>query len=1071
MSVAPSTQGETKNDEAKNNATPTEKPHQPTGGKLFYQDEIGLSGWSEHQDEDNGRKYWFSSVTQESTWTEPAEVTAARTVVGHGDEVKTNNILPRTVDAHVGKIFGDDRRPGTAIAPPMIEEEAYVPVSFAKARLETMEEGMKVQQKRFINQTGKLAEYYGIVEEATQAHYLAFINGLKNKAIRRIGHYKAVLEKVNKEHADYVKTAEETINSTEAKNSQLEVEKAALLKQMKEERETLKKQQADALSALHNAEGVEAQNRRKQAEVMAAALKAERTDLSRVHDQVLEDVKTMQKEHDESLSQVTQVVEKLSIQMKKEIEIAAAKAKADGIASGTASGTAAAVEAAAAEREVREKQAQENKLAQENKQAQEEKENPNNDALEVTKTSSASPSSSLKTTTTTTTTAIDSKMVDDLNIELENVKQQATALRNELDANRKAAEEVTQSLAASSDSNDIDSIKAQLSASQQSKAMVTNKNKSLLIELETTKKQVKAAKEATKTAVNAAALSTTSSASSSSTAMDTVENDRLKKELNTMKLELKKARQQSGSVEGQTNDRGGGGGGGGGGGAAIAPLSSSPAIEGNASVEETDALRNQLEASHSELEAAREELTALRAAMDAASEDTVNNNENNEENNGEGMNEEERARIEAEHNEKLRAIEQQKSQLEAQLKAASAAANAAASAAAQTNSATSSSPATTSNSAMHARIRKCIGDGRTMWGSGDKAGCAKLYLDNAIDISKELGDDAPGVKLLKAGIKKAKGKPGPRAAVAVRKAFDAYLKAVPEKDAADGETGGDTGVSSGNANAGPSPADARKMKELQDQLSQLKKDKDMAIQQKATSSSNTSNSNSGNTGGRSPRSISSNEKALKARLKSTEARLKSATTKFKTVENELKDVKKQLASGGGGSHSAPPAAAAASSSKGDKKKEKELIKKVKTLEKTIKDNAMVVRKLEAKVEKANAAATKNAGNDGAAEKAMGKRVAMMEKKSKKAMEEVTTKFETRIATTDKKLKKETARGNEAEELSKTLQLQVDDLKKKLHDLAGQGKEMEELRAQAAEATEAKAAAAESAKVAELMVSI
>ena len=87
--------------------------------------------------------------------------------------------------------------------------------------------------------------------------------------------------------------------------------------------------------------------------------------------------------------------------------------------------------------------------------------------------------------------------------------------------------------------------KAQLSASQQSKAMVTNKNKSLLIELETTKQQVKAAKEATKTAVNAAALATTSSASSSSTAMDTVENDRLKKELNTMKLELKKARQQS----------------------------------------------------------------------------------------------------------------------------------------------------------------------------------------------------------------------------------------------------------------------------------------------------------------------------------------------------------------------------------------------------------------------------------------------------------------------------------------------------------------------------------------------
>ena len=85
-------------------------PNHPDGGQLFYKDEIGLSGWSEHVAEESGKKYWFSSVTQESTWSEPAEVTAARNVVGHGDEVKSNNILPRTVDAHVGKIFADDRR-------------------------------------------------------------------------------------------------------------------------------------------------------------------------------------------------------------------------------------------------------------------------------------------------------------------------------------------------------------------------------------------------------------------------------------------------------------------------------------------------------------------------------------------------------------------------------------------------------------------------------------------------------------------------------------------------------------------------------------------------------------------------------------------------------------------------------------------------------------------------------------------------------------------------------------------------------------------------------------------------
>ena len=303
-------------------------PNHPDGGQLFYKDEIGLSGWSEHVAEESGKKYWFSSVTQESTWSEPAEVTAARNVVGHGDEVKSNNILPRTVDAHVGKIFADDRRPGTAVPPPVIEEEAYVPVSFAKEKLDDMEAGMKVAQKRVSEQTTKLAEYYGIVEETTQAHYLAFINGLKNKAIRRIGHYKAVLERTNRENAEYRQHAEETINSTQAKNSQLEIDKVGLMKQMKEEKEAMKKSHENELTKYRQHEGEEAQNRRKQASLLATALKAERTDLSRVHDQVLEDVKTMQKEHEESLTQVTSVVAKLAIQMKEEVVVAGKEATA-----------------------------------------------------------------------------------------------------------------------------------------------------------------------------------------------------------------------------------------------------------------------------------------------------------------------------------------------------------------------------------------------------------------------------------------------------------------------------------------------------------------------------------------------------------------------------------------------------------------------------------------------------------------------------------------------------------------------------------------------------------------------
>ena len=1001
-------------------------PDHPDGGKLFYKDEIGLSGWSEHVDEESKRKYWFSSVTQESVWTEPPEVTAARVVVGHGDEVKTNNILPRTVDAHVGKIFGDDRRPGMAVPPPVIEEEAYVPVSFAKARLETMEAGMKVAQKRFSDQTGKLAEYYSIVEEATQAHYLAFINGLKNKAIRRIGHYKAVLEKVNREHAAYRKTAEETINSTEAKNSQLEVEKAALLKRMKEEKEAMKKSQKEELNSIHNAEGVDAQNRKKQASVLAAALRAERDDLSRVHDQVLEDVKTMQKEHDESLNQVTSVVEKLASKMKEELQTAVATATSTAT---TATAAAAAVAAAKGDEGDNGKQT-------------------------LTETKSAAVPSAI----TAATANVDTEVVERLNTQLEDANRQADALRKELAANQKAAEDMSNQ-AASSESDDIETVRSQLSASQQAKAMMTNKNRSLQVELEATKKKVEAVKAAAKVAVDAAASSAERAAqistvsSSRVPAADSSESARLKQELVAVRKELQLAR---------TSGAGGGAVGSGmsvssesGGGNAASPLTSST---GNNS-EEAVALRNQLDVSRAELEAAHEELFVLRAAMDAADADENDEDDAHmEEQQSSGMSEAERTRIEAEHLAKLQAIEEQKAALEAQLVAAAEAANAAAAAA----NAVLSAPADTS---MHPRIRKCIGDGRALWGNNDKAGCAKLYLDAAIDIAKVLGDAAPGVNLLKAGIKKAKGKPAPRAAVTVRKAFDAYLKSVPEGN-------GDAAATPTSGRSGPSPEEALKMKELQNQLASLKREKEAALkQQKALSSVVAVAAGASSAKPRSPRSASANEKALQARLKSTEVRLKSSQTKVKTLEHDLADARKQASDAGPSqSHSsnAGHGDGGTGAAGGNPKKEKEMQKKIKELEKKLKDTGVKQRQMQNKLEKAEQKLSQSSGDDPSAKKALERRVKEMEKKATKAMVDATKLWEGKLSATEKKLTKNTKRADDAEASAVELQKQVDDLKTKLKEMGAMGKQMEELKAKADEADDAKKRAAEAEKVAELM---
>ena len=124
---------------------------------------------------------------------------------------------------------------------------------------------MKQAQQRFAQRTDQMVEYYGVAEEANKAHYLAFINGLKIKAVRRIGHYKAVLNKTTREAAEYRKVAEETINSTQASNSRLLVEKAALLKKMQGDQAAAKTKHAAELDKLRVMDRGEADLRRKKA--------------------------------------------------------------------------------------------------------------------------------------------------------------------------------------------------------------------------------------------------------------------------------------------------------------------------------------------------------------------------------------------------------------------------------------------------------------------------------------------------------------------------------------------------------------------------------------------------------------------------------------------------------------------------------------------------------------------------------------------------------------------------------------------------------------------------------------
>eukprot|EP00946_MAST-07B_sp_MAST-7B-sp1_P001759 g1759.t1 len=440
------------------------KPSADDGGLLYYKQEVGLSGWSQHVDDISGRTYWFSSRTQESTWVEPVEVTAARAAAGRGDNLNSlTGELPRAVDSHLGKVFADDRRGSAAQASTSIREEAYVPVSFACKQLEEMEKGMKQAQRRFAKQTDEMVGYYGEVEKANTAHYLAFINGLKKKAVRRIGHYKAVLDKTVREAAQYRKTAEETISSSQASNSRLLVEKAALLKKMQSDQNAMKTKHDAQIAKLRATGSEEAEAKRKRAAEIAVALKAESKDLSREKNKILSEVKAMQSEHQKKLDEILTTVAKMT----------------------DASGQSSDKTAVAVVSEP------------------------------VLSAKSDDPGSQKNTARKPMTPReiTDSAEIDGLRRQLESARRTEASLREEIQANQAAALAATSEMSIPSGEapSDLGQLQKELAEAKRASASLLARNKSLEVEVKVSKQQAVAAEAAAAKAAETAATSLSSS--------------------------------------------------------------------------------------------------------------------------------------------------------------------------------------------------------------------------------------------------------------------------------------------------------------------------------------------------------------------------------------------------------------------------------------------------------------------------------------------------------------------------------------------------------------------------------
>ena len=353
-------------------------------------------------------------------------------------------------------------------------------------------------------------------------------------------------------------------------------------------------------------------------------------------------------------------------------------------------------------------------------------------------------------------------------------------------------------------------------------------------------------------------------------------------------------------------------------------------------------------------------------------------------------------------------------------------------------------------------IKESVSKGKKMWKTGNKQGCYDEYLKTAENVLKQFPDTKECKKfktLFTTEIRNAKAKSVGPGAILLRKIFKAYQGDAGNRIKNPKTTSSKHEVAK-QASA-PSGANNAAMKKLEAKLAALEKEKvshDSKVA--AQSKSKPDSSRRSGSGG--------NNIALNKRIKQLEERSKKAEHRVKELEHELSEAVKH----GGNNNKSDHHSNSSSSSSNNKNNQKvvsDLKTKVKTLEKQIKDDKVKLRQMENKLEKAEQAAAKSSGGDSAGKAALERRVKEMEKKHKKALGELENTMKKSVTSLEKKVKKLMKENEELTAELKKVTTDRDALKTKVSSMGAMGKEMETLRAQAAEATDAKKAAKDAIK--------
>ncbi|XP_012557643.2 uncharacterized protein LOC100213907 isoform X1 [Hydra vulgaris] len=164
-------------------------------------------------------------------------------------KVVKKEVTPQTLNNHgVSSLVSVD----AVLAPPQIcgEQEAYIPISYAKQCIQKVVDDMKKMKENHYVVVEKIQHHYKLIEEDTQVQFNDYLNKLRNEYSQKVTTFKQVLESHNAEFKERENFYEQAIKSLRDKNRYLIVEKRNFLSKFKDSNAIKEREKTQLLADL-----------------------------------------------------------------------------------------------------------------------------------------------------------------------------------------------------------------------------------------------------------------------------------------------------------------------------------------------------------------------------------------------------------------------------------------------------------------------------------------------------------------------------------------------------------------------------------------------------------------------------------------------------------------------------------------------------------------------------------------------------------------------------------------------------------------------------------------------------